>query len=120
MRPSALPEIVPFVAAKPIEQPDIPPSADTASTPANGQPPNRLPPISAGQALKERWQLSGVARSGETSVVILRDRSSRETRRVTTDLDIGGWLVTDAGRDYAVLAQNGEEVRLELDEETGR
>jgi len=65
-------------------------------------------------SIGERWQLSGVANSGDSSIVILEDRDSHTTRRVTTGEYFEGWSVTATGRDYAVFAQNGEEVRLEI------
>ena len=65
-------------------------------------------------SIGERWQLSGVANSGDSSIVILEDRDNHTTRRVTTGEYIEGWSVTATGRDYAVFAQNGEEVRLEI------
>jgi hypothetical protein len=76
-----------------------------------------LPEIAAVETatdLQQRWQLSGVAQAGGSSIVILKDRDNQTTRRVSADEDIEGWFVTAAGRDYAILAQNGEEVRLEL------
>lgn len=76
--------------------------------------------MSPGEALKEKWQLSGVAQAGSNNVVILRDRTNLTTRRVTSDTDIEGWLVTDAGHDFAVLAHDDEEVRFELNEDDSR
>ncbi|MDH3577284.1 MAG: ParA family protein [Gammaproteobacteria bacterium] len=73
--------------------------------------------FSSGDALKNNWQLSGIAKTGGSNILMLSNRSDNTTRRVSEDLDLDGWTVTDAGRDYAVLVQNGEQVRLVLNEE---
>jgi chromosome partitioning protein len=62
------------------------------------------------------WELSGVVQWEGTSMLILSDRHDRTTRRISRDADLDGWIVRDAGPDYAVFAQNGEEVRLVLHE----
>ena len=72
--------------------------------------------VYAGDKLRQKWQLSGVAKSGGTNVIILSDRHDRSTRRVSANDDLDGWTVMDAGSDYAVLYQEGEEVRLVLNE----
>lgn len=64
--------------------------------------------------MREKWQLSGVAQSGDTNVVLLTDRSSRTTYRALPDADIDGWLVAETGSDYAVLKHGDEVVRLKL------
>jgi hypothetical protein len=52
-------------------------------------------------------------------VLILRDRVEDTSRRINGDVDLDGWKVRDSGPDYAVFAQNGEEVRLVLNEDIG-
>ena len=91
--------------------------AEVPAPGANGE--LKLPSVDATaddsvSSIAERWQLSGVANSGDSSIVILEDRDNRTTRRVTTGEYFEGWSVTATGRDYAVFAQNGEEVRLEI------
>jgi chromosome partitioning protein len=76
--------------------------------------------LSSGETLKENWQLSGIAKADGSNILMLSNRSDHTTRRVSEDLDLDGWTVTDAGRDYAVLAQNGEQVRMVLNEEATR
>lgn len=71
--------------------------------------------VDAADELRQRWQLSGVAQAGDQDVVFLKARDTQLTRRVTADQEVEGWAVAAAGRDFAVLAQNGHEVRLELD-----
>jgi hypothetical protein len=73
-------------------------------------------PSTAAETLRQKWRLSGVAMTGGEPVVFLTDRSGLATRRVTADRDVDGWLVTDAGQNYAVLALDGEEIRLKLDD----
>ena len=75
--------------------------------------------LSAGARFKQKWQLSGVAHWDGPSVVILQDRIDYTTRRINGDVDLNGWIVRDSGPDYAVFAQNGEEVRLVLNEDIG-
>jgi chromosome partitioning protein len=79
--------------------------------------PEKLVVVSAGKKLKDKWQLSGVAHRGGSSVLILRDRVENTSRRISDDVDLDGWIVRDFGPDYAVFAQNGEEVRLVLNED---
>ena len=78
--------------------------------------PEKVMAVSAGQKLKDKWQLSGVTQWGGSSVLILRDRIENTSRRINEDVDLDGWIVRGLGPDYAVFAQNGEEVRLILDE----
>ena len=73
-----------------------------------------IEPVPAGDAVLETWQLKGVAKIDGNSVVFLRDRRTDSTRQVVAGGDVDGWTVSDAGSDYAVLAQDGEQVRLEL------
>jgi len=75
--------------------------------------------VSASAKLKQKWQLSGVAYGEGSSVLILRDRFEHNTRRINENADLDGWIVKDSGPDYAVFAQNGEEVRLVLNEDIG-
>jgi hypothetical protein len=70
----------------------------------------------AGEMLRDRWQLSGIAYQDGSSVIILRDRVEQTSRRISDDADLDGWMVRDLGRDYVLFAQNGEEVRLALND----
>ena len=85
------------------------PEPAVAEAESEGAEPLRTP-----DTLRQKWQLSGVVQSGGAHIVLLTDPSDSSTRRVTAEIDVDGWLVKDAGRDYAVLAKNGEEVRLQL------
>ena len=76
--------------------------------------------VDAGDKLRKKWQLSGIVEIGGTSVMILRDRHDKSSRRVSAKDDLDGWTVMDAGSNYAVFSQEGEEVRLVLNEETMR
>ena len=76
--------------------------------------------VDAGEKLRKKWQLSGIVEIGGTSVMILRDRHDKSSRRVSAKDDLDGWTVMDAGSNYAVFSQEGEEVRLVLNEETMR
>ena len=78
--------------------------------------PDEMPVISAPDKLRQKWELSGVVQWEGTSMLILSDRHDRTTRRISRDADLDGWTVRDSGPDYAVFAQNGEEVRLVLHE----
>lgn len=77
------------------------------------------PLVSPGEKLRDKWQLSGIAHRGDSSVLILQDRLEHTSRRIRDDADLDGWIVRDLGSDYAVFAQNGEEVRLALNENLG-
>lgn len=68
--------------------------------------------VSASAKLKQKWQLSGVAHGEGSSMLILQDRFEHTTRRINESVGLDGWIVSDSGPDYAVFAQNGEEVRL--------
>lgn len=68
--------------------------------------------VGAGEELRNKWQLSGVTYWDDSSVLILRDRVENTSQRISDDADLDGWIVQDFGTDYAVFAQNGEEVRL--------
>ncbi len=97
-------EIIPITTAEPVEV----------------EQPERFEPGVASEKLRQKWQLSGIARAGDASVMILSDRHDNSVRRLGADDDLDGWTVTDAGADYAVFSQNGAEVRLVLNEETPR
>jgi len=77
----------------------------------------KSPSAGPGEMLRNRWQLRGVAQRSESGVLILRDRVEDTSRRISDDADLDGWVVQDFGADYAVFAQDGEEVRLVLNEE---
>jgi len=76
--------------------------------------------VDAGDKLRQKWQLSGVVKIGGDSVMILSDRHDDSSRRVSAKDDLDGWAVVDAGSNYAVFSQGGEEVRLVLNEEAVR
>ena len=71
-------------------------------------------PARARDTLSQKWQLSGVVESSGGHVVLLTDTLDSSTRTVTADIDVDGWRVRDAGRDFAVFAKDGAEVRLDL------
>ena len=75
---------------------------------------------SASEELRERWQLDGIAKVGDSSVMIVRDRQGKSIRRIGAKDDLDGWTVADSGTDYAVFAQEGEQVRLELNDDPSR
>jgi chromosome partitioning protein len=68
--------------------------------------------VGAGEEFRDKWQLNGLTYWGDSSVLILRDREENISRRISDDADLDGWIVQDLGTDYAVFAQNGEQVRL--------
>jgi chromosome partitioning protein len=72
---------------------------------------------SAGEALQERWQLTGVVSANGTDVLMLSDREDQTTVRLSGDSDLDGWAVKEAGPNYAVLVQGEDEVRLVLNED---
>jgi chromosome partitioning protein len=72
------------------------------------------PVVPAGDKLRAKWQLNGIAKIGKESIVILRDRGDDSTQQVVAGEDVDGWTVSGSGADYAVLAQDGVQVRLEL------
>jgi len=76
--------------------------------------------VDAGEELRDKWQLSGVSYWGDTGVLILKDRIEHTSLRIDDDADLDGWMVQELGPDYAVFAQNGEQVRLVLNEDSGR
>lgn len=73
---------------------------------------------SAGEALQERWQLTGVVSANGTDVLMLSDREEQTTVRLSGDSDLDGWAVKEAGSNYAVLVQGEDEVRLVLNEDS--
>jgi chromosome partitioning protein len=72
---------------------------------------------SASEELRERWQLDGIAKVGDSSVMIVSDRQGKNVRRIGAKDDLDGWTVADSGSNYAVFSQEGEEVRLVLNDE---
>lgn len=105
-----------------IEMPSEPIVLTESSLTAPDEPvdvdiPEESQELSSGDALRNNWQLSGIAKAGGSNILMLSNRSDNTTRRVSEDVDLDGWTVTDAGRDYAVLVQNGEQVRMVLNEE---
>ena len=73
-------------------------------------------PISPGQALQERWQLTGVVSANGARVLILNDRQNQETVRVDSDGELNGWTVKESGPNYAVLVQGSDKVRMVLNQ----
>ena len=82
--------------------------------------PDELSIVTARDELKRKWELSGIVQWDGPSLLILNDRDDHTTRRVSAGVDLDGWVVTDTGPDYAVFAQNGDEVRLALQKETAQ
>jgi hypothetical protein len=72
---------------------------------------------SAGEALQERWQLTGVVSANGANVVMLSDREERRTVRLSDSSDLDGWAIKESGPNYAVLVQGEDEVRLVLNED---
>jgi chromosome partitioning protein len=109
----------------PQDAPTVDQSTTTGTEPAEPtelvieELPEKSPALSAGARFKQKWQLSGIAHWDGPGVVILQDRFDSTTRRINGDVDLNGWIVRDSGPDYAVFAQNGEEVRLVLNEDIG-
>ena len=76
--------------------------------------------VDASEELKQKWQLSGIAKVGDSSVMILNDRQGNTVRQINANDTLDGWTVADAGADYAVFSQDDQEVRLVLTEEAPR
>jgi len=74
-------------------------------------------PVPAGAALRDRWQLTGVVSANGDRVLMLNDREEQATVRLSSDGNLDGWEVKDAGPNYAVLVQGDDEVRLVLNED---
>jgi chromosome partitioning protein len=74
----------------------------------------------ASLVLRDKWQVSGIVHAGKSSVLLVKERNGSETHQVGVNGEFDGWTVTQMGEDFAVLAQNGEEVRLLLSEESTR
>lgn len=113
-------------------QADRPGPVETASEPATTtmalaatpiQPIERhvaQPPpaeVSPGEKLRERWQLTGVARTNGDTLVMLSDRSDNRTVHLSADDELDGWAVQESGSDYAVLVQGERAVRLVLNQD---
>lgn len=113
-------------------QADRPGPVETASEPATTtmalaatpiQPIERhvaQPPpaeVSPGEKLRERWQLTGVARTNGDTLVMLSDRSDNRTVHLSADDELDGWAVQESGADYAVLVQGERAVRLVLNQD---
>lgn len=79
------------------------------------QLPDEPPMVIAGDAFKQKWRLSGTTQWDGSSILMLSDRYDHTSHRVSADANLDGWIITDAESDYAVFAQNGEEVRLVLE-----
>gem|GEM_PF-82565 len=77
--------------------------------------PESAPPVEDPGA---RWQLAGVVQNGGARVLLLNDLSNDTTVSLNVDNQVDGWSVAHSGRDYAVLRQGTNEVRLALYEET--
>jgi chromosome partitioning protein len=74
-------------------------------------------PVSAADAMQQRWQLTGVVSANGARVLMLNDRQEAESVRLSGDDDLDGWTVKDAGPNFAVLVQGADEVRLVLNED---
>ena len=72
---------------------------------------------SAGDALQERWQLTGVVSANGANVVMLSDREENRTVRLSANSDLNGWAIKESGPNYAVLVQGEDEVRLVLNKD---
>jgi len=117
---AALPEVADTVAADVGRAVDVGRTVDVGESgfdavAAEGPVESPPGPLTA-ELMREKWQLSGIARAGETNVVLLMDRSDLSTRRAVSNMDIDGWRVAETGSDYAVLRHGAEEVRLQLNE----
>ena len=66
--------------------------------------------------LTDRWQLTGVVHAGDESVIILADRNEERSFSLAVGSMLDGWVVKDSGPDFAVLEQDGEELRLSLND----
>ena len=75
---------------------------------------------SASEKLRQKWQLDGIAKVGDSSVVIVSDRQGRNIRRIRTGDQLEGWTVADSGANFAVFSQEGEEARLVLNDGSTR
>ena len=98
-------------SATPVFEPAAPAEHDIVELP------DRSLAVGEGAMLKQKWRLSGVMRWDGSSRLIVEDRGEHTSRQISEDVDLDGWIVTDTGRNYAVFAQNGEEVRLVLNED---
>ena len=96
---------------------NIEPAAPTA--PVIEEPPEKSLAVGASATLRQKWQLSGVAHGEGSNVLILKDRFEHTTQLINEGVDLDGWVVKDSGPNYAVFVQNGEEVRLVLNEDVG-
>ena len=74
----------------------------------------------ASEELQRKWQLEGIAKVGDSSVIIVSDRQSNKIRRIGAGDDLEGWTVADSGANFAVFSQEGEEARLMLNNEPAR
>ena len=72
------------------------------------------------QSLGDRWQLTGVVRANGESILVLASREDDHTVNLVPGDRLDGWVVTESGPDFAVLAQKGEQVRLQLSEDSLR
>ena len=68
--------------------------------------------------MQDRWQLTGVVSANGARVLMLNDREQEATVRLSSDGNLDGWAVKDAGPDYAVLVQGDDEVRLVLNDDS--
>lgn len=80
--------------------------------------PIEMAAVDASDELRQKWKLDGIARVGDSSAMIVSDRSGKIIRRIGAKDDLDGWTVADSGANFAVFSQEGEEVRFMLNEET--
>jgi chromosome partitioning protein len=71
----------------------------------------------ASAELRDKWQVSGIVQTGQSSVLLIKERNGSETRQVGVNGEFDGWTVKQMGEDFAVVTHNGEEVRLILSKE---
>jgi chromosome partitioning protein len=105
----------PLVASEP---PQSEPPQPAPEEPADDVAPEETVLADASDELRQKWQLSGIARVGGSSVMIVSDREGKSIRRIGAKDSLDGWTVKDTGEDYAVFSQDGEEVRLVLNDAT--
>jgi chromosome partitioning protein len=74
----------------------------------------------AAASFGDLWQLTGVVRANGESILVLASREEEHTVNLVAGDRLDGWVVTESGTDFAVLEQDGEEVRLQLNEDSLR
>jgi chromosome partitioning protein len=93
-------------------------SGGPAESAEAGGPDEQSPPLE--ENLADRWQLTGVIHANGESVIVLADRRDEQTVSLSQGGELDGWVVTESGPDFAVLAQDGEQIRMRLNEDRDR